>query len=172
MSSKAPSSRFLPFSGDSPATSVPAADIFEFDQFDEFDLWTPSSDDLSAASGKAEVIKRPSGRAPRRAEPPRRASTSAPVNIPDWSRIAAHSSRPAVDEEEYDSEGEEEVSVDVEEKRSWEPPHEYLARQVARRRQRRGSVSCSVEEGAGGTLKGRELWRVRDAIWEKIGFQD
>lgn len=167
MSSK-PTSRFLPFSGDSPATSAPAADIFEFD---ESDLWTPSSP--SVASGKAEVAKRPSLRAPRRAETQRRASASVPVNIPDWSRIAASSGRPAVDEDqEYDSEGEEEVVADVEEKRSWVPPHEYLARQVARRRQRRGTVSCSVEEGVGGALKGRELWRVRDAIWEKIGFQD
>lgn len=155
-------SRFLPFSGDSPATTVPAADILEFD---EADIWTPPSP--SEASGKAEVIKRPSVRAPRRTDPPRRASASVPVNIPDWSRIAA------VDGEECDSEGEEEaVMVDVEEKRSWEPPHEYLARQAARRRQRWETVSCSVEEGVGGTLKGRELWRVRDAIWEKIGFQD
>lgn len=155
-------SRFLPFSGDSPATTAPTADIFEFD---ESDLWAPPSPS-SAASGKAEVIKRPSARAPKRAEPPRRASASVPVNIPDWSRIAA------ADEEEFDSEGEEEAVVDAEEKRSWVPPHEYLARQVARRRQRQGTVSCSVEEGVGGTLKGRELWRVRDAIWEKIGFQD
>ncbi|VVB13030.1 unnamed protein product [Arabis nemorensis] len=36
---------------------------------------------------------------------------------------------------------------------------------------RRGS-SFTVHEGIGGTAKGRDLRRLRNAIWEKIGFQD
>ncbi|KAJ1395948.1 Senescence regulator S40 [Sesbania bispinosa] len=44
------------------------------------------------------------------------------------------------------------------------PPHEYLART-------RGA-SHSVHEGIGRTLKGRDLRRVRNAIWKKVGFED
>jgi hypothetical protein len=36
----------------------------------------------------------------------------------------------------------------------------------------RAAASFSVREGAGRTLKGRDLRRVRNAIWEKTGFQD
>nr|GEZ76465.1 hypothetical protein [Tanacetum cinerariifolium] len=44
------------------------------------------------------------------------------------------------------------------------PPHEYLATvRVA---------SCSVHEGVGRTLKGRDLSRVRNAVWKQIGFED
>ncbi|KAL5716045.1 hypothetical protein ACHQM5_017784 [Ranunculus cassubicifolius] len=49
-------------------------------------------------------------------------------------------------------------------------PHEYLlARQL-----RRTQTACSffVREGRGRTLKGRDLSRVRDAIWEQTGFED
>ena len=44
------------------------------------------------------------------------------------------------------------------------PPHEFLARTRM--------ASFSVHEGVGRTLKGRDLSRVRNAIFEKIGFQD
>ncbi|WMV44728.1 hypothetical protein MTR67_038113 [Solanum verrucosum] len=44
------------------------------------------------------------------------------------------------------------------------PPHEYLARTRV--------ASFSVHEGIGRTLKGRDLSRVRNAIWKKIGFED
>jgi hypothetical protein len=37
----------------------------------------------------------------------------------------------------------------------------YLARQQAR---------ASVVEGAGRTLKGRDMSRVRDAVWSRTGF--
>ncbi|KAE8692909.1 60S ribosomal protein L12-like [Hibiscus syriacus] len=48
------------------------------------------------------------------------------------------------------------------------PPHEFLAKQMARTR----IVPFSVHEGIGRTLKGRDLRRVRNAIFEKTGFQD
>ncbi|KAL3849451.1 hypothetical protein ACJIZ3_011333 [Penstemon smallii] len=44
------------------------------------------------------------------------------------------------------------------------PPHEFLARTRI--------ASFSVHEGIGRTLKGRDLSRVRNAIWQKTGFQD
>ncbi|CAI0407205.1 unnamed protein product [Linum tenue] len=47
------------------------------------------------------------------------------------------------------------------------PPHEYLAREYARGRK---SGGASVFEGVGRTLKGRDLRRVRDAVWSQTGF--
>jgi hypothetical protein len=43
------------------------------------------------------------------------------------------------------------------------PPHEYLARS-------RKMAAKSVFEGVGRTLKGRDLSRVRDAVWSQTGF--
>nr|GMD11388.1 Immunoglobulin-like and fibronectin type III domain-containing protein [Ipomoea batatas] len=75
----------------------------------------------------------------------RHVAASAPVNVPDWSKIyrvnsveSLHDSDDAVDDND-----EEMV-----------PPHEYLAR----------------EYGVGRTLKGRDLSRVRDAVWSQTGF--
>jgi hypothetical protein len=88
------------------------------------------------------------------------------VNIPDWLKILRDEYRDnrrgdSVDYDDVDSDNECENGVRV-------PPHEFLARQMARTR----IASFSVHEGAGRTLKGRDLSRVRNAIWEKTGFQD
>ncbi|KAJ4803513.1 hypothetical protein LUZ62_016079 [Rhynchospora pubera] len=45
------------------------------------------------------------------------------------------------------------------------PPHVMVARSGA-------STAFSVLEGAGRTLKGRDLRRVRNAVWQKTGFLD
>ncbi|XP_015063715.1 uncharacterized protein LOC107008993 [Solanum pennellii] len=81
-------------------------------------------------------------------------ATSAPVNVPDWSKIyrvnsveSLHDSDDGVDD--HDSE--------------MVPPHEYIARS-------RNSNAHSVFEGVGRTLKGRDLSRVRDAVWSQTGF--
>ncbi|KAK1326192.1 hypothetical protein QJS10_CPA01g00899 [Acorus calamus] len=47
------------------------------------------------------------------------------------------------------------------------PPHEYAAREYAKSG---GLVATSVLEGAGRTLKGRDMSRVRDAVWSQTGF--
>ncbi|XP_074556950.1 protein S40-6-like [Curcuma longa] len=86
-----------------------------------------------------------------------RVAASAPVDVPVWPRWL-QSGSPA--EREAEEEEEEEDSGDGE----WLPPHEYLAR--ARRR----SVATSVLEGVGRTLKGRDMRRVRDAVWSQTGF--
>ncbi|KAK1373603.1 Senescence regulator [Heracleum sosnowskyi] len=81
---------------------------------------------------------------------------SLPVNVPDWSKILKG---------EYV--GECTRNDDVEDDVAgydWVAPHEYLARTRV--------ASYSVHEGVGRTLKGRDLSRVRNAIWEKTGFQD
>ncbi|XP_060194020.1 protein S40-5-like [Lycium barbarum] len=84
----------------------------------------------------------------------RHMATSAPVNFPDWSKIyrvnsveSLHDSDDGVDD--HDSE--------------MVPPHEYIARS-------RNSNAHSVFEGVGRTLKGRDLSRVRDAVWSQTGF--
>ncbi|KAI5656789.1 hypothetical protein M9H77_25582 [Catharanthus roseus] len=84
----------------------------------------------------------------------RHVATSAPVNVPDWSKIyrvdsveSLHDSDDGMDDHESD----------------WVPPHEYLARS-------RKSAANSVFEGVGRTLKGRDMSRVRDAVWNQTGF--
>ncbi|KAJ6927880.1 hypothetical protein NC652_012059 [Populus alba x Populus x berolinensis] len=90
--------------------------------------------------------------------------SSLPVNIPDWSRILKNEYRRGSDV--VDDRGDVDDDDDVDGVRV--PPHELLVRQMARSR----IASFSVHEGIGRTLKGRDLSRVRNAIWEKTGFQD
>ncbi|OIW03925.1 hypothetical protein TanjilG_30201 [Lupinus angustifolius] len=92
---------------------------------------------------------------------------SLPVNVPDWSKILGREYRGNRKKDNlYDDDDDDDVSDDggggggggrV-------PPHEYLARTRM--------ASLSVHEGVGRTLKGRDLSRVRNAIWAKTGFQD
>ncbi|KAL1226117.1 Protein S40-6 [Cardamine amara subsp. amara] len=91
----------------------------------------------------------------------RKLASSAPVNVPDWSKIyrVEVESIHELDEEEED-----------EEESGMMPPHEYLAKSQARRSRKTGGGGASVFEGVGRTLKGRELRRVRDAIWSQTGF--
>jgi hypothetical protein len=49
------------------------------------------------------------------------------------------------------------------------PPHEMLARARARESP---MTTFSMLEGAGRTLKGRDLRQVRNAVWRKTGFLD
>ncbi|XWS19418.1 hypothetical protein CRYUN_Cryun31cG0014100 [Craigia yunnanensis] len=81
-------------------------------------------------------------------------ATSAPVNVPDWSKIYRVDS---VESIHNSDDGESEMV----------PPHEYLAREYARSKKTGGA---SVFEGVGRTLKGRDLRRVRDAVWSQTGF--
>ena len=91
---------------------------------------------------------------------------SLPVSIPDWSKILR--------EEYKDNRRRSESDNDDVEGDDWSeggvriPPHEFLAKQMARTR----IASFSVHEGIGRTLKGNDLRRVRNAIFEKTGFQD
>ncbi|XVE87776.1 hypothetical protein DITRI_Ditri19aG0015200 [Diplodiscus trichospermus] len=93
--------------------------------------------------------------------------SSAPMSIPDWSKIYGkhaymeYSSRNRswVDNGDYGGCGEDEDDDMV-------PPHEWLARKVARSQ----NSSFSVCEGMGRTLKGRDLSKVRNAVLTKTGF--
>lgn len=81
-----------------------------------------------------------------------------PVKIPDWSKILGESRRR---ESSGGDDGGNDSGDDEDDKM---PPHEYLARTRM--------ASFSVHEGIGRTLKGRDLSRVRNAIWKQIGFED
>ncbi|CAN0912586.1 hypothetical protein LINGRAPRIM_LOCUS596 [Linum grandiflorum] len=93
--------------------------------------------------------------------------SSAPMNIPDWSKIygvnhsaADNNSNGYYDDnnDDEDDEGDDEDDV--------VPPHEWLAKRLARSQ----ISSFSVCEGMGRTLKGRDLSKVRNAILTKTGF--
>ncbi|KAH6789767.1 hypothetical protein C2S51_004773 [Perilla frutescens var. frutescens] len=83
---------------------------------------------------------------------------SAPVNIPVMPEALQRRARQWDDAE---SEGEEEDDSGVR-----LPPHEVVASRHS------PMLACSVMEGAGRTLKGRDLRQVRNAIWRKTGFLD
>ncbi|GAV64677.1 Senescence_reg domain-containing protein [Cephalotus follicularis] len=88
-------------------------------------------------------------------------ASSLPMNIPDWSKILREDYQSKDDDENFDDDN---YDGDDDDQDGRVPPHEYLAR-------RRGA-SFSVHEGIGRTLKGRDLRRVRNAVWEKVGFED
>lgn len=83
----------------------------------------------------------------------RQMATSAPINVPDWSKIYRVDSVESM----HDSDDWDDRDFDM------VPPHEYLARS-------RNSAATSVFEGVGRTLKGRDMSRVRDAVWSQTGF--
>ncbi|KAL3750935.1 hypothetical protein ACJRO7_011855 [Eucalyptus globulus] len=170
------------FFSNEPVTAAAAAahdtGAFELDESDVIYSSPPevrrpawgSSDSSSRASAKKSSA---SSAAARRADGgDRRGSTpsSLPVNIPDWSKILRGEYR---ENRRRDSLGDTCYSDDDEdacgggEDGGRVPPHEFLARQMARTR-----IASSVHEGVGRTLKGRDLSRVRNAIWEKTGFED
>ncbi|KAL6200971.1 hypothetical protein ACLB2K_024686 [Fragaria x ananassa] len=85
----------------------------------------------------------------------RHMATSLPMNVPDWSKILRVDS--------VDSLYEFDDGMDSSNDPEMIPPHEYLAREYTR-------GATSVFEGVGRTLKGRDMRRVRDAVWSRTGF--
>ncbi|MCD7456100.1 hypothetical protein HAX54_030675 [Datura stramonium] len=92
---------------------------------------------------------------------------SAPVNIPDWSKIYGTSFKKEIGNfvtNKYNSNFGSDDDEEVEENDEGNviPPHEWIAkRQIS---------SFSVCEGVGRTLKGRDLSRVRNIVLTKTGF--
>ncbi|CAM8998512.1 unnamed protein product [Rhodiola kirilowii] len=88
---------------------------------------------------------------------------SAPMAIPDWQKIygTAHEAAAAAPQHEEIFFKDEDEAGEM-----MIPPHEYIARKLASSQ----ISSFSVCEGAGRTLKGRDLSRVRNAILTKTGF--
>ncbi|XP_004241275.1 protein S40-4 [Solanum lycopersicum] len=144
-----------------PDVAMTPDSVFEFD---ESDVWNSSTVSRSPEFRK----KSPSSRISRKqceTKSYRKCSgataASLPVNVPDWSKIL---------KDEYREYGRRDSDDDVDDDDldNRIPPHEFLAKQLERTR----IASFSVHEGVGRTLKGRDLSRVRNAIWEKTGFQD
>ncbi|MFS7956642.1 putative senescence regulator S40 [Helianthus anomalus] len=115
-------------------------------ELDESDVWNVSvSPELRKTSSR--ITKSSSVMAVKR---------GTPVSVPGWCKIV---------KEDYIENrrryGDYSDNNSVEDRI---PPHEFLAR--------KRMASFSVHEGIGRTLKGRDLSRVRNAIWEKTGFED
>ncbi|XP_057764895.1 protein S40-7-like [Salvia miltiorrhiza] len=85
-------------------------------------------------------------------------ASSAPLTIPDWSKILKKKPKKNMwdDGDDGDGDGDDEML----------PPHEYLARRLASTQ----IASFSMCEGVGRTLKGRDLSNLRNAILTKTGF--
>ena len=80
-----------------------------------------------------------------------------PINVP---MLAKKMRKNREFDDDYD--------VDVEEEGEMLPPHEIVARSLAQS----PMLACSVLEGVGRTLKGRDLRQVRNAVWRQTGFLD
>lgn len=88
-------------------------------------------------------------------------ASSAPVKVPEWP-AARFPSGGGGEQQQQQYYG---VSC-REEEGEWVAPHEYLQARSGGR----GTPAPSVFEGVGRTLKGRDLSRVRDAVWSSTGF--
>ncbi|XP_009796302.1 protein S40-4-like [Nicotiana tabacum] len=130
-------------------------------EFDESDIWnnTNSSDEVLPQKSipNSRFLKKSAKKSGGRAISA--AATSLPVNIPDWSKILGNDYKNNCLRERNDNEDDDDDDVD-----SRIPPHELLARTRV--------ASFSMQEGMGRTLKGRDLSRVRNAIWKQTGFED
>ncbi|KAL3642577.1 hypothetical protein CASFOL_013392 [Castilleja foliolosa] len=132
-------------------------------ELDEADVWA-TNDKITRAEPKKPTSSHRLLRTPARkvAEVDIRpvGPRSLPMNVPDWSKILRGEYTPRASEwddryesDDWGDDGNDKI-----------PPHEYLARTRV--------ASLSVHEGVGRTLKGRDLSRVRNAIWKKTGFED
>ncbi|KAL6979328.1 hypothetical protein U1Q18_020992 [Sarracenia purpurea var. burkii] len=156
--------RFLTSDRDAPITSD---SVFDLDESDVWNSGRSSSSEFLKPVQSSRVLKKA---ATRRGGGASVGSTpaSVPVNIPDWSKILKedYKEHRRRDGDDDLSGGDDDGGEEEEDDRI--PPHEFLARQSARTR----IASFSLHEGFGRTLKGRDLSTVRNAIWEKTGFQD
>lgn len=160
--------------------------------FQEADVWAVLNDTTEHSSnytkpGTTSTSRRlPTNSAarmiPRASNPvhePKVVQQSAPVNIPDWSKIYGNNSRKASkknsswlnddDDDDGNDSGDDDDDDEYEEDDEYDskvPPHELLARRVARSQ----ISSFSVCEGVGRTLKGRDLSKLRNAVLTRTGF--
>ncbi|KAG5114672.1 hypothetical protein JHK82_037941 [Glycine max] len=129
---------------------------FEFHESDLYNSARANSPELAKSVRSSRFHNYSSSSAARVGAP-----ASLPVNVPDWSKILGdeygRNQRRNYDDDD-------EARSDEEDGVGRVPPHEFLARTRI--------ASFSVHEGVGRTLKGRDLSRVRNAIWAKTGFQD
>ncbi|GAB2285107.1 hypothetical protein Dimus_019561 [Dionaea muscipula] len=131
-------------------------DVAEFDSFEPPGSRVAAKQkkkEEEAAATKPEIRVAASGAAVK--------PSSLPVNVPDWSKILRDEYKANRRRRDFNECGSEEEGENGERR---VPPHEFLAKSR--------QASFSVHEGIGRTLKGRDLSRVRNSIWEKVGFLD
>ncbi|XP_043706550.1 uncharacterized protein LOC122656160 [Telopea speciosissima] len=161
-----PSYRFI---GGEIENSIRSESVFEFDETDTWNTNQTSPPEFKKMMIPSSRVSKKSAKRIDNGGDYHRSTgatgSSRPVNIPDWSKILKDDYRDSR-RRGFDGNVDDDDDEDGEEGRI--PPHEFLARQLART----GVSSFSVHEGFGRTLKGRDLSRVRNAIWEKTGFQD
>lgn len=161
----------------------------EDEEFEEEDVWfygdssgpttMKKSKEFAGSSSSASSAWRISStsrtipRASHETEISQSQQSSAPVKVPDWSKIYGNDSSLASPRNGscaydgnngYDHENHDDVDDGSHGKII--PPHEWLARKLAKSQ----ISSFSVCEGMGRTLKGRDLSRVRNAVLSKTGF--
>ncbi|KAJ9540235.1 hypothetical protein OSB04_026741 [Centaurea solstitialis] len=162
-------SKFLNYLGGGGGGGDPRINRADSDGFEmnESDLWNTGVDDLQPQNTISRRSKFPLKTHQQRKVPVTAvgAAKSLPVNVPDWSKILrdeykVHGRRDNGHDHDVGFDDDDEDDDDNYEKL---PPHEYLARTRI--------ASFSVHEGVGRTLKGRDLSRVRNAIWKQTGFE-
>ncbi|XP_030453170.1 protein S40-4-like [Syzygium oleosum] len=168
-----PSYRFL--DADLAASASRDSSSFELDESDLYSSPRPDSPDSRG--------DRPAPNARIRKKPSAARHPSLPVNVPDWPKILRgeyreNRRRDSLENGFFDDDDDDDDAKDdgVEEDggrggngggrrdRRWVPPHELAAR-TAR-------TATATASSSSVTLKGRDLSRVRNAIWAKTGFQD
>ncbi|XP_057966738.1 protein S40-7-like isoform X4 [Malania oleifera] len=125
-----------------------------------------SSSSLSSSSSSSRMIPSMPKASPRTHErvstelsqsmPSQKFHQSAPMKVPVLSKVMEASKIRSSVLVEVDGEDEEDEML---------PPHEI----VARGSNRSPKTTCSVLEGVGRTLKGRDLRQVRNAVWRQTG---
>ncbi|XP_010920416.1 protein S40-4 [Elaeis guineensis] len=131
--------------------------VLASDEFDEADVWECALESRPAEHHKpVPAVARTGRKKTEKRDRVPAAPASIPMNIPEWSKILREEYIGNNSWRDLDDEGEGSGPVI--------PPHELLWRS-------RGA-SFSVHEGIGRTLKGRDLSRLRNAVWEKVGFED
>ncbi|KAL0911346.1 hypothetical protein M5K25_019480 [Dendrobium thyrsiflorum] len=143
------------------ATSV-ATSASDLPDLDEEDVWATATATSSARSSWRIVDhRRHVGGLSRVLDGGAVVAMSAPVAVtfPEWAKkgLGRIGSVEPVGGSTWEEEVEEEGDL--------VPPHEYLARQ-----QGKTALATSVFEGVGRTLKGRDMSRVRNAVWSQTGF--
>ncbi|ESQ37496.1 hypothetical protein EUTSA_v10002696mg [Eutrema salsugineum] len=126
-------------------------------EFDESDLYSDSHDFRSKLFKSGRIGIKQCGRSSLVTVTTAKVG-SLPMNVPDQSKNC-HRRRTSI---EIDEDGLIDGGDRLDGGRF--PPHEYLARTRI--------ASFSVHEGVGRTLKGRDLSRVRNAIFKKTGVLD
>lgn len=117
---------------------------------------SPSSPTAAASRVIPAIPKPPQEREYSQSVPFKKFQQSVPVNVPLLPKKVRNGGK-LVDE----------VDVEIDEEEEMLPPHEIVARGS-----RSPKTTFSVLEGAGRTLKGRDLSQVRNAVWRQTGFLD